>query len=195
MHVGLTMIPEEPSFDFTTIDSVNTGYTNGMEFGGLYDAQVYAVTTLPQGPAVDIPTFAMLHGKSSNVVGPCPSPDDRTKDETVVVDTIPAAKFNMPVPIETPSEDVTVDVSDAALALFANHSSPYLSASPTLGPEDRILGGMGLEKAFSRLELIVDDGRNDTAEISLAVLERFERLCSRCDAISLSVANCTSHLS
>ncbi|KAK4690969.1 bZIP-type transcription factor MBZ1, partial [Lecanoromycetidae sp. Uapishka_2] len=199
MHVGLTMIPEEPAFNYISTESINTGYTN-MNFGGPFDAQVYAVTMVPQGPAVDRPNFAMLSGKSSNFVGPCPSIEEEVKDDSPCVDTMPAypVKSAMPEPIESTFEDTTIDVSDAALALFSGPMATAAAKLPALAPEECIFGEIELDKAFGRIELFPIDATieaaNITTDISSAVLERFERLCARCDALSVRVAARTSHL-
>ena len=188
------MIPEESSFDYPATESANTGYTDNMDFG-LYDAQVYAVTEVPQGPAVDTMLFANLHGKSSNFVGPWPSIDD-AKDEPLPIESMPSTvgKMQMPEPIETPSENLDIDASDPAFALFIDQ--PILSStapSSAVAPEDRIFGEIELEKAFGRVELIVEDESNDSAEISSATIERFERLCSRLDAASARILAITPH--
>lgn len=191
-HVGLTMIPEEPTFNYTSDVPLNTGYTDNIEFGGLYDAQVYAVTTIPQGPAVDTPKFGgMLSGKTSNFVGPCALPEDE-KDEQPSVNTMPVAtaKSDLPAPIETPVEDASIDVSDAALALFSGSSSPT-RGSDLVAPEDCIFGDIELDKAFGRIEL---RSAEQSTEVNSVALERFERLCARCDALSARVAIHTSHL-
>ena len=185
---NLTMIPEESSFDYPATESANTGYTDNMDFG-LYDAQVYAVTEVPRGPAVDTILFASLHGKSSNFVGPCPSIDD-TKDEPLLIESMPptVGKMQMPEPIETPSENFDIDASDPAFALFIDQPIPSLTATLcAVAPGDRIFGEIELEKAFGRVELIVEDESNDSREISSATIERFERLCSRLDAASARI--------
>ena len=181
------MIPEESSFDYTATESANTGYTDNMDFG-LYDAQVYVVTEVPQGPAVDTMLFANLHGKSSNFVGPCPSVDD-IKDEPLTIESMPptVGKMEMPEPIETPSVDLDIDASDPAFALFVDQPISSSTAPCAVAPEDRIFGEIELEKAFGRVELIVEDESSDSLEVSSATIERFERLCSRLDAASARI--------
>ena len=193
-NVSLNMIPEESSFNYNATESANTGYTDNMDFG-LYDAQVYAVTALPQGPAVDTMLFANLHGKSSNVVGPCPSIDD-VKDEPLLIESMPSAvgKMEMPEPIQIPCEDLDIDASDPAFALFIDQPVPSSTAPPcAVAPEDRIFGEIELEKAFGRLELIIEDESNDSLEVSSVTMERFERLCSRLDAASARILAITPH--
>lgn len=194
-HVGLNMIPEESSFNYNATESANTGYTDNMDFG-LYDAQVYAVIAVPQGPAVDTMLFANLHGKSSNLVGPCPSVDD-VKDEPLLIESMPSTvgKMEMPEPIETPCEDLDIDASDPAFALFIDQPvSSEIAPRCALAPEDRIFGDIELEKAFGRLEIIVEDESIDSLELSSATIERFERLCSRLDAASATILAITPHL-
>ena len=193
-HVGLTIIPEEPTFEYNATESTNTGYTDNMEFG-LYDAQVYAVTEVPQGPAVDTMKFAMLHGKSSNFVGPYPAIDD-AKDAPADIDFMPAApeKVEMPEPIETPPEIVEIDVSDPTFALFVDQPASPTVTTCTVAPEDQIFGEIELEKAFGRVELTVEEEPSESGEVGSATLERFERLCSKLDAASARVGAITAHL-
>ncbi|CAF9918773.1 hypothetical protein IMSHALPRED_004410 [Imshaugia aleurites] len=193
-HVGMTVIPEENRFQYNATESANNGWTDSnMDFGGLYDAQVYAVTELPQGPAVDSMSFAMLHGKRSNFVGSYSS--DESKDEPAEMPSMPvlADKVEAHEVIERRPQDVDIDASDPAFALFIDR--PCTSSPPApMKPEDRIFGDIELEKAFGRLELVVAEDPDDCQEISSATIERFERLCSRLDAASTRVAAITSHL-
>ena len=190
----MTMIPEENSFQYNATESANNGWTDGnMNFRGLYDAQVYAVTEVPQGPAVDTMSFAMLHGKTSNFVGSYSS--DESKDEPAEIEHMPtsAEKVMMPEANERRPQEVDIDVSDPAFALFIDR--PYASSkSVAVEPEDRIFGEIELEKAFGRLELVIPEDSNEAQAVSSATVERFERLCSRLDAASSRVAAITSHL-
>lgn len=195
MHVGLTMIPEESSFDYTATGSLNTGYADNMDFGGLYDAQVYAVTSLPIGPAVDSIEFSMLHGKSSNFVRSYSEADD-AKTEPAVIERMPTMeKREMPAPIETPSEEDDIDIDDPSFALYRDQPSsniPSTSVEPaTPAPEDRIFGEIELDKAFGRVELVFAEEPNELAEVSSATMARFERLCSKLEGCSAMVAAVT----
>ena len=193
-QVGMTMIPEETSFQYRATESANNGWTDSnMDFGGLYDAQVYAVTEVPQGPAVDSMSFAMLHGKTSNFVGSYSSDD--SKDEPAEIEPMPAlaAKVEIPEVIECPPHDVNLDVSDPTLALFLDQPSTS-SEFAAIEPEDRVFGEIELEKAFDRIELVIAEDPNESVEISSSTIERFERLCSRLEAASMRVGAITSHL-
>ena len=188
------MIPEENAFQYNAAESANSGWTGAnMNFRGLYDAQVYAVTEVPQGPPVDSIDFAMLHGKSSNFVGSYPSED--SKDEPAEIEPMPvlAEKALTPEVIESRPQEVDIDVSDPAFALFIDQ--PCTTSKPAATePEDCIFGEIQLEKAFDRLELVIAEDSNEATEVSSASIERFERLCSRLDAASSRVAAITSHL-
>ena len=193
-HVGMTMIPEENAFQFNAAESANNGWTDSnMDFRGLYDAQVYAVTEVPQGPAVDSMSFAMLHGKASNFVGSYSSYG--SKDEPTEIEPMPVSAETVVTPEidERRSQDVDIDVSDPAFALFIDQ--PCTSSKPAaVEPEDCIFGEIELEKAFGRLELVIAEDPTESQEVSSATIERFERLCSRLDAASSRVAAITSHL-
>ena len=192
-HVGMTMIPEENTFQYNAAESANNGWTDAnMDFRGLYDAQVYAVTEVPQGPPVDSMNFAMLHGKTSNFVGSYSSDD--SKDEPAEIEPMPASaeKTLTPEVVEGRPQEVDIDVSDPAFALFIDQ--PCSASKPAATePEDCIFGEIELEKAFDRLELVIAED-NEATEVSSASIEKFERLCSRLDAASSRVAAITSHL-
>ena len=191
MYVGMTTIPEENSFNYNTAEYMGTGYTDNMDVGGLYDAQVYAVTSVPEGPAIDSIDFTMLHGKSSNFVGSFSDTED-SKDEPTPIEIMPSSgKLQSPQPINIPEEEDDIDISDPALALFVDQPASLPSSAPRddVAPEDRIFGEIELEKAFGRLELIIDDdAAQESEELNSAALERFERLCSRLDASSARIA-------
>ena len=190
-HIGMTMIPEESSFQYNAVESANNGWTdNNMDFRGLYDAQVYAVTEVPQGPAVDSMSFAMLHGKTSNFVGSFSNYG--SKDEPAEVEPMPVSveKATAPEVVEHHSEEVDIDVSDPAFALFIDQ--PSNSTKPVaVEPEESIFGEIELEKAFGRLELVIAEDANESQEVTSATIEKFERLCSRLDAASSRVAAIT----
>lgn len=188
MHVGMTMIPEESSFDYNAAETFNTGHVDNMNFGGLYDAQVYAITSVPQGPAVDSIDFTMLHGKSSNLVGSHCDADD-AKDEPLAIERMPSTeKSQSPAPIDIPSAEEDIDISDPAFALFNDvPSAPSSSSSCDMAPQDCVFGEIDLEKAFGRVELIVEEDLQQTEDLSSATIERFERLCSRLDVSSARI--------
>ena len=191
----MTMIPEESSFQYNAVEPANDGWTNNnVDFRGLYGAQVYAVTEVPQGPAVDSMDFAMLHGKTSNFVGSYSNYG--SKDEPAEIEPMPVSveKATTPEVIEDRSEEVDMDVSDPAFALYIDQPRTSSEPAAVVEPEDSIFGEIELEKAFGRLELVVAEDPNESQEVSSATIERFERLCSRIDAASSRVAAITPYL-
>lgn len=193
-HVGMTMIPEEHTFQYNAAESTNNGWTDSnMDLRGLYDAQVYAVTEVPRGPAVDSMSFAMLHGKTSNFVGSYSGYG--SKDEPAEIEPLPVLgqKVMAPEVIEHRPQEVDIDVSDPAFALFVEQPGTPMKPA-AVGPEDCIFGEIELEKAFGRLELVIAEDPTEYQEVSSAAIERFERLCSRLDAASSRVAAITSFL-
>ena len=190
----MTMIPEESSFQLNAVEPANNGWTNNnMDFRGFYDAQVYAVTEVPQGPAVDSVDFTMLHGKTSNFVGSYSNYG--SKDEPAEIEPMPASveKATIPEVIEHRTEEIDMDLSDPAFALFIDQPRTPSKPAAVVEPEDCIFGEIELEKAFGRLELVVAEDPNETQEVSSATIERFERLCSRIDAASSRVAAITPY--
>ena len=197
-QVGMAMIPEESEyparFEYNGTASAITDYTNNTE-SGPYDAQVYAVTTFPQGPAIDSIDFTVLDSKSSNKLGSSPAIGE-PKNELVSIEPIPMAleKAELPEPVTSHFEDADNEFSDPAFALFIDR--PTTSSPAAVAPGDRIFGEIELEKAFGRFELIIEDEENESerGDISSTTIERFERLCLRLDAASARVAAVTAHL-
>lgn len=200
MHVGMTMIPESP-FEYAPNQSINNGWTDNSNNGlGLYDAQVYAVTALPEAPAFEEIDFGRIHGKSSNYVGSYSSIDDDAKNEPATIESMPAVvSKDLPTHQESSFEDVDFDESDPAFALFAGQPSPSLSSPQqtcaSVAPEERIFGEIALEKALERIELVVSaDDESEVGEVSAATMDRFERLCSRLDASGARISAVTGDL-
>lgn len=193
-HVEMTMIPEEVTLEIiNAAETVNNGWTNSVDLGGLYDAQVYALTTVPQGPDIDTINFAMLHDKTSNSVGPYPS--DVLKDEPAEIESLPALAKNSQAPdvVKRPTPDADVDVSDPTFALFINRLPTF--ATPAVGEsDDCMFGDIESEKAVGSVELGVNDQNIEGGQVCPATLKKFARLCLRLDEASARIAAVTSHL-
>ena len=179
-QIGMALMPET-NFNYAALQSNNNTWANHMDMS-LYDAQVFAVTELPQGPAVDEQLDTdVLSGKSSNVVGSYSV--EECKDEAPAIESMPAAEKAEDVSKVSSSsdDDVELDESDPAFALFIDCPPSTVSVPK---PGDELFGGIELEKAFSRLEIVVEDESGEVCEISTATMERFERLCSILEASS-----------
>ena len=178
--------------DFSVFDTTNA-WAGNMDPGFNY-AQVFSVTELPQGPAVDSIDIGILSGKSSNSVGSYSY--DAAKAEAPVIERLPMPEEEsngMIQPLDL-VDDINLDESDPAFALFFECASP--AKAPSAERDHVLFGGIELEKAFARLDLVVDDDCEDNEDgvVSAAVMDRFERLCSSIEAASTRVAAVTSHL-
>ena len=190
--VGMAMIPEEPSYESNTGTPTSYHYTNGHMNTGLYDAQVYAVTSMPE-PELHSFESATLSQKSSE------SFNIEAKDAPAPIEHLPfTTTKEVPAPIETYEDSgcVEIDESDPAFALYADH--PASPAAAEVAPEDRIFGAIPMEKALERLELVTlpmsTEESNQNGEVSAATLERFQRLCYSIESSALRVENATAHL-
>ena len=208
----MAMIPEESSQPSNAGDSTAYGYQNSNVNTGLFNAQVYAVTSIPEANFTSF-ECATLSKKS------CESIQFETKDAPAPIEhVIPsfAHAKDIPAPIETYEDEgdddmfEIIDESDPTLALYADH--PASPAATEVAPEDCIFGAIPMEKALEHLELVIvphhtsssssneDSGNGDdnaaaaAAEVSTATLERFQLLCCSIESSVVRVANLTAHL-
>ncbi len=189
-HVGMTLMPEQ-TVDYTTFDTSNPGWTdNSMDFS-LYDAQVFAVTEIPRGPTFDQLNAEILSGKSSNTVGLYDKNNGKFDAPAIeLMPSIPSEAEDIPEAVDS-NDEVDFDESDPAFALYA---SPSTSHSTPSQPQEQIFGSIGLEKAFGRVEIVLEDDPCEDEQVSSATMERFQRLCSIVEAASERIAAVTSHL-
>lgn len=173
--------------DFSVFDPAGSTW-GGMDFG-FNNAQVFSVTELPVGPAIDV---GLLSGKSSNTVGSYPSEDGKV--DAPVIERMPQRQDiieSIDVPA-IPCDDVDFDETDPAFALFVD--GPAVGTPVPTEIHDRIFGSIEPEKAFARYDLAVDDGCDVEGIVSSAVMARFERACLDMEAASRRVAAATAHL-
>lgn len=189
-QVGMALIPDN-TLDFSTLDLNNNVFAGSINHGYTH-AQVFSVTDVPQGPAVDRFDSSALSGKSSNFVGLSSSSDD-CKYQVPVIERIPVATEGKEEDATRTLPDPTVDFddSDPAFALFMDGSPPVDAASEE--PQELLFGSFEAEKVFARLEIITDDESAD-GTVSAATMERFEGMCFRLEAAFQRVSNVTSHL-
>ena len=188
-QVGMALMPET-NMDFSSLAPANN-WGVGMDYG--FNAQVFSVTEIPEGPAVDL-----LSGKSQDPVTRFLS---EAKDEAPSVEPMPSiakAEEKAVRVVEecaTVDEDVEFDESDPAFALFAD--TPTTVSAPVT-PESRyeIFGSIGLEKAVARFDIVIDDGsnsKNDQA-VDATAMTKFLTICSSLDALTDRLGRITSHL-
>lgn len=188
-QVGMTPMPET----YTSFSTMNTAWADNMD-SGLYDAQVYAVTSMPEGPTLDQLTTDVLSGKSLSFSA---SFLDGDAKQTAPAIENPPLRFGAAQSQLSTIEDLTpVDrepnVFDPSFALYDDE--PPSTESSDSQPENIIFGSIQPEKALDRIELnIVDEGIGG-GNVSAATMEKFLRFCAIMEGHSKRVASLTSHL-
>ena len=187
--IGMTMIPEHP-VDLNAYETNTDSWANNMDFS-LYDQQVFAVTSLPEGPAIDQLTPAFKSDKTSESILPLPT-SEPAKNDAPVIAKMPCVDAAEPsTEAVVLDEDVEFDESDPAFALFSDCPAGIKSSNDEV--EEPIFGNIQLEKAFGRVELIIEDGSINTGEPNSATMEKFQRLYSSLDALSERISLVIPH--
>ena len=193
-QIGMALVPDT-TMDFSVFD--NNTHAWGANLDVPFNTQVFSVTNLPQGPAVDSIDVGLLSGKSSDNAEPfC---NNEAKDEVAIFERMPVTHEKEQI-AEEPEDaftEVELDASNPAFALFVDYPNTITSATtkPTsTESEYQLFGGIELGKAFARLDLVIEDGSREEGVISSAVMSRFEIICSDMEAVSRRIAAVTSHL-
>ena len=188
-QVGMALMPET-YYDFNI---ANTAWADNMD-SSLYDAQVYAVTSIPDGPAVDQLDSGFLSGKSSPVIGSFAGTN--VKEDNPVIE-LPSphweeSKTQVSFDQNSSSLDSSLDNSDSAFSLYDDDSfSSVLSTTPA---QCQSPCSIQPKEALQSIELtLVEEGR-ECGEVSPATMEKFVRFCAAMEAPSRRVASVTSHL-
>ena len=161
--------------DFAAADSINNNWNVGVDFN--FNPQVFSVTELPQGPAVDSIDVGVLSGKSES----CEVPDisSEKKGSVPTIEVPPSAVKEEPEFVER--DDVELDESDSAFALFADTPAVSKPSEPVY----QIFGPIDFEKAVEHFEIVVDDApSSDDGVVSASTMARFERLCTDLESTS-----------
>ncbi|KAL8670166.1 MAG: hypothetical protein Q9168_005280 [Polycauliona sp. 1 TL-2023] len=152
--VAMALLPES-YINYNTGN--NTTWTHNTDFG-LYDAQVYAVTSMPEGPAVDHLDTGLLSGKSSALPA-CFAYGDSKQDVPTI--EYPLAPYSESLSQDESTENadepsLQLDQADLGIALYDDESSaPRIttedeSSAPRITTEDAthksLLGSSSLAK-------------------------------------------------
>lgn len=175
-YVGMTMIPEHPT-ELSAFEANTNAWANNMDFS-LYEPQVYAVTSLPEGPTVDQLRPCGTFEKALESIVPLPR--EHSKMDAPMIEGMPQITKS-PEFTNTVADDVDFDESDPAFGLYSD--CPVATASPLATFHEPIFGNIELEKAFGRVELIIEHDSTNSIDVSSATMERFQRLCSSLDAL------------
>ena len=168
-----------------------------MDFGN-FNAQVFSVLELPQGPAVDHIDSEHLSGKTSSFSDAFSFTSSK-KDVPVIEEEMPCIAAQPAACQETyeTSDDDEFDESDPAFALYADTPAPA-KASAVESDCYQLFGSIELEKAFARIDLVSDSEMHselsqDTS-VSSATMSRFHRICSSMDMAAARIEAWTAHL-
>lgn len=172
-QAGMVMVPNQ-GVDMSTMGLSNGGWNSGIDIN-YANTPVFAVTEVPEGPAIDID---ILSGKSSSFVLPEP-----IKNEVPTLERPQFAETEFTATgVENP--EVEIDESDPAFALFASESP---STSPSQENVDESFEGIQTEKTAPAFELVVQSEAKTNEH-------RFSQLCLSMEAEFQRVSMVTSHL-
>lgn len=162
-HIGMVMIPEQAT-DFAMLD------INPDGFG--YQPQVYSVLSLPE----TIIDSSILSGKSSNLVGPLESDDEKVELPTVE---------RQPVYEIAPSSVVEEIIdeefdADPAFALFTEDTTSATLSSTNFN-FDLDFSTLSLDKP-SQFELVIRDIESEKS-VSTDAFDRATKLCDNLDSM------------
>ncbi|MCJ1308487.1 hypothetical protein MMC25_002140 [Agyrium rufum] len=228
-QVGMTLVPEPSSsmdfnvFDPTALSSTNAsnnwamGGSNMLGFNGSYNARVFSVFDVPQGPTVDQEGIdaGVLSGKVQDLSAGLRKGAE--KESVPRFERMPAEKqegvvereeSSSDINDEAPSaaalvvNDVEFDESDPCFALFIDDAPVSTASSTNYSEVDnqesryQIFGSIELEKALQRIDMIIPNDEavtsssaesGRTEEISTAAIASFEQLCARMDDLSRGI--------
>lgn len=189
-YVGITLLPEH-TFDLTAYNTNSNSWAGNVDLGP-FNTQVFSVTSIPEGPAIDEFQLANLSGKSSDTT--CfHAPGPESKSQAPSIERMPLAVTNdaYTEPIVAYEEDAFED-ADPATDLYSDCPAPALNND--LKPAQDIFGPIGLEKAFGRVELMLEDAEINSTEVSTAAMEKFRTLCLELEELSDRVTAVTPHV-
>ncbi|KAL9026765.1 MAG: hypothetical protein Q9196_004623 [Gyalolechia fulgens] len=178
-QVGMALIPET----YHIVNPMNTPWTENMD-SSLYDAQVYTVTSMPEGPAIDHYDTSLLSGKSTGSMGSFVS--DEAKQE------VPTIEHPSPRYEEALSQIALVGDSKSSNARLDDSDSGFGISDDVLPPS--YSPAKQLEQPLDQLGLTIVEHKNEIGQVSAASMERFIRFCAAMKGPSERVASVTAHL-
>ncbi|KAL8690136.1 MAG: hypothetical protein Q9218_004353 [Villophora microphyllina] len=189
-QVGMVLMPEQ----YANYGTGSTAWADSADFA-LYDAQVYAVTSMPEGPADDHQDTTFLHGKSSNALLRFSGDDAKAEAPVIEFLPLPVEEAKDCPSITEPTTEHNVDATDSeataadpAFALYDNIPPP---SSATTALE---MNTVHLEKSVQHIKLTVVDDVTRDGEVSMAAMRKFAQFCANMEGPSQRVAAITSHL-
>ncbi|KAL8872936.1 MAG: hypothetical protein Q9174_001524 [Haloplaca sp. 1 TL-2023] len=189
-QVGMVFMPDHHN----AFRPANTTWTDNPDYA-LYNAQVFAVTSMPEGPAVDQLGASIFSGKSGDLIKSFV--DDEAKQDAPLIACLPPTyESSKEFPTISPQHEVPEDFSvkptcpaDLYDEVLDTHTSPT--------PRTKELADSDLssEKDTQPIKLTLIDDRPNHGEVSTLALRRFLQFCANMEEPSQQVASITSHLS
>lgn len=171
----------------------NTTWTHDLDFG-LYDAQVYAVHFMPQGPAVDHLDGEFLSGKPSGL--PIGFASEKCKQNAPTIEH-PLTPYHE----SRTQEDSTItavgtllqpDENDPVHALYNDvFSEP---SKPTIAEPQNTLEIPSAAKGTHHFQLTIIEEAPGNDRVDSTAMVNFVRFCAMMEAASQRVESATSHL-
>ncbi|KAL8918220.1 MAG: hypothetical protein Q9208_007496 [Pyrenodesmia sp. 3 TL-2023] len=187
-QVGMTSMPET----YSNYNAANIAWTGNVD-SSLYDAQVYTLTSMPEGPTFDILDTGLLSGKSSSFAGSAVYHEAKAEYPFIEHSSPRYEEVKAQSPrIEDPSQiDIELDDSGPPYSLYEDTSPPPRVTGAR--SENVIFDSIEPEKASERIPLATINEDLD-GQVNVASRQKFLRFCAMMEAPYQRVLSITSHL-
>jgi hypothetical protein len=189
-HIGMALIPDN-TMNLSVLD-LNEGSWGSVNstMWTTNQPQVFAVTEVPEGPAVDQFDAMTLSEKPSGLTSAYLS-NDSEKADMPHIKHLPVIHEEQEESFEVNSKvDVVCDDSDPAFILYSD--APTLSCESTCMEDHQpLFGDKSLDQVFARLDLV--DASEEEVQNVIA-MDRFQRRCESIEASLSRVQDLISHL-
>lgn len=187
--LGMALMPES----YSRFNAATTTWADNMD-SELYDAQVYAVTSMPEGPALDQFDIGLLSGKSSSAVGSFFGCEGKQDYPVIGYPTHSYEEGKAQLPNVEASRPTETDFDESNPAFTFYEEATPSSKSFAAQRENIIFSNVQPAKALERIKFTFLNEGIDGSEVSAATMEKFLCFCSFMEAPSRRVASITSHL-
>ena len=182
-QIGMASIPEI-SLDFPLVDR-NVSASSWNAGVGLNNFSVYSLTSIPEGPALDIEKLSGKGDEDHSFQAPDAIKHDMPHIE-YAKSCMDVAKFATTPSLNNGNPDVELD--ETTFSLYAKpRSTPSKSSSDPAYAVVYTVDPKEVKAPFGHLL--------DTSRSEAAAMARLKLMCSRIDTVSARIAAVTSHLS
>ncbi|KAL8834979.1 MAG: hypothetical protein Q9170_003500 [Blastenia crenularia] len=186
-QLGMALMPET----YYNFNATNTAWADNMD-SSLYDAQVYAVTSMPEGPAFDEYGLGLLSGKSSSSIGSFVSDEAKKDFPTIEHLPLPYEEAKAQMPLLEESTNPCANHSDRSFAHLDDASSRSIPASAQL--KGTSSDTVSPEKPSIWIDMTMVEEGVKSHDIGAATMSRFLQFCAAMEGPSQRVASVTAHL-